>query len=261
MRALITLLWAFAASLASAGEPIAASRPVIAFVPDYPAAAWVKGIGGSITVAFKLDPGASGPGDFSVLSSEPRGVFDETVVSALPHWRFRPGGDPLRCLARIERGSVTVRFDAESEEVSIVELFVAGERVEFAPRFLLDEESEPPLIEQAFALLRGPRFTEAEQPEYPSDARVRHAEGLTVLGFTIDAKGRPREIEVLYTRPRDTFEKASISALKGSRFAVPMPADASSDGRYCTVYRYGLLDKYRYELYLKERKARKAASG
>jgi len=246
---------------ALAGEPVPGSRPVLAIVPDYPDAAWLKGIGGTITVAFRLDPAALGPGDLSVLRSEPRGVFDETVVETLPHWRFRPAGDPRRCLARIERGSVTFRFDAETEKVSIVELYVAGERAEFAPRFLFDDESEPPAEDEVRSALNGLRFTDAETPDYPNDARLRHAEGLAVLGFTIDAKGRARDIEVLYARPRETFEKASISALKGSRLAVPTPEQASSDGRYCTVYRFGLLDKYRYELFLKERKARKAAGG
>lgn len=259
-RALLCAL-ALSAGAVVAGEAALPSRPVLAIVPDYPNAAWLKGIGGTITVAFRLDPGDAGPGDLRVLRAEPRDAFDETVVATLPHWRFRPGGDPKRCLARIERGSVTFRFDAETEEVSVAELYVAGERVEFAPRFLLDDDSEPPVLDEARAVLRGPRFTEQAAAEYPNDARRRHAEGLAVLGFRIDAKGRARDIEVLYARPRDTFEEASIDALEDSRLEVPTPETASSDGRYCTVYRFGLIDKYRYEQYLKERKARKAAGG
>lgn len=256
-RAALTFL-SLITGAAFAGEPAPPSRPVLAIMPDYPTAAWIKGVGGSITVAFRLDPGAAGPDDLRVLTAEPRDVFDEAVVATLPHWRFRPGGDPKRCQSRIERGSVTFRFDAATEEVSVAELYVAGERVEFSPRFLLDEETEPSLLDEARTALSGPRFTERATADFPSEARRRHAEGLAVLGFRIDAKGRARDIEVLYARPRDTFEDASIDALEDSRLVVPTPEDASGDGRYCTVYRYGFLDKYRYELYLKERKERKA---
>ncbi len=51
-------------------------------------------------------------------------------------------------------------------------------------------------------------------PRYPSRALQRKIEGYVVLRFTIDAAGRPKDIEVVEAEPRRMFEREAISAVK-----------------------------------------------
>ncbi|GAK22269.1 LOW QUALITY PROTEIN: ferric siderophore transport system, periplasmic binding protein TonB [Vibrio sp. JCM 19052] len=51
-------------------------------------------------------------------------------------------------------------------------------------------------------------------PRYPSKALKRKMEGYVVMRFTIDATGRPKDIEVIDAKPKRIFEKEAIRALK-----------------------------------------------
>ena len=52
------------------------------------------------------------------------------------------------------------------------------------------------------------------EPRYPSKALKRKIEGYVVMRFTIDASGRPVDIEVIEAQPKRWFEKDAIRALK-----------------------------------------------
>lgn len=52
------------------------------------------------------------------------------------------------------------------------------------------------------------------EPRYPSKAIKRKVEGYVVMRFTIDATGRPTDIQVVEAQPKRMFEKEAISALK-----------------------------------------------
>ncbi|KNY48480.1 energy transducer TonB [Vibrio harveyi] len=56
------------------------------------------------------------------------------------------------------------------------------------------------------------------EPRYPSKALKRKIEGYVMLRFTIDAAGRPKDIEVLDAKPKRMFEKEAIRALKKSKY-------------------------------------------
>ncbi|PFG57699.1 outer membrane transport energization protein TonB [Vibrio sp. ES.051] len=51
-------------------------------------------------------------------------------------------------------------------------------------------------------------------PRYPSKALKRRVEGYVIMRFTIDATGRPKDIEVIEAKPKRMFEREAIRALK-----------------------------------------------
>ncbi|HHF3250036.1 TPA: energy transducer TonB [Vibrio alginolyticus] len=51
-------------------------------------------------------------------------------------------------------------------------------------------------------------------PRYPSKALKRRVEGYVIMRFTIDATGRPKDIEVIEAEPERMFEREAIRALK-----------------------------------------------
>ncbi|MDF5114385.1 energy transducer TonB, partial [Vibrio parahaemolyticus] len=51
-------------------------------------------------------------------------------------------------------------------------------------------------------------------PRYPSKAPKRRVEGYVIMRFTIDATGRPKDIEVIEAEPERMFEREAIRALK-----------------------------------------------
>ncbi|EGQ9109506.1 energy transducer TonB [Vibrio alginolyticus] len=51
-------------------------------------------------------------------------------------------------------------------------------------------------------------------PRYPSKALKRKVEGYVIMRFTIDATGRPKDIEVIEAEPERMFEREAIRALK-----------------------------------------------
>lgn len=52
------------------------------------------------------------------------------------------------------------------------------------------------------------------EPRYPSKAIKRKVEGYVVMRFTIDAAGRPKDIQVVEAQPKRMFEKEAMRALK-----------------------------------------------
>ncbi|MEF1249447.1 TonB family protein [Vibrio owensii] len=56
------------------------------------------------------------------------------------------------------------------------------------------------------------------EPRYPSKALKRKMEGYVVMRFTIDATGRPKDVEVIDAKPKRVFEKDAIRALKKSKY-------------------------------------------
>ncbi|MEF1170920.1 TonB family protein [Vibrio sinaloensis] len=52
------------------------------------------------------------------------------------------------------------------------------------------------------------------EPRYPSKALKRRVEGYVIMQFTIDAAGRPKDIQVIEANPKRVFEKEAVNALK-----------------------------------------------
>ncbi|XAW88535.1 energy transducer TonB [Vibrio sp. CDRSL-10 TSBA] len=56
------------------------------------------------------------------------------------------------------------------------------------------------------------------EPNYPSRALKRGAEGYVVLRFTIDETGRPTDIEVVEANPKRMFEREAMRALRNWKY-------------------------------------------
>ncbi|MEW5913332.1 MAG: energy transducer TonB [Thermodesulfobacteriota bacterium] len=87
-------------------EPLVAAQ----MPPPYPYLARRRGIEGAVTVRFLVDRQGRVQ-HLSVLGANPPGVFEETVLRTVPHWRFRPG---LRQGQAVEAWvETTIRFKLE----------------------------------------------------------------------------------------------------------------------------------------------------
>lgn len=60
------------------------------FEPEYPYAARSRNLSGTVTVRFLVDEDGS-VDELTVLSAEPAGVFEHSVLKAVRRWRFKPG--------------------------------------------------------------------------------------------------------------------------------------------------------------------------
>lgn len=83
----------------TAAEPAANSdaapadlTPLVAPQPVYPQQAQLRGLEGSVTVEFTINPYGDTQ-DVRVASAQPTGVFDLAAVSAVSRWRYPADGD------------------------------------------------------------------------------------------------------------------------------------------------------------------------
>ncbi|MDE1181869.1 energy transducer TonB [Paraburkholderia sp.] len=67
--------------------------------PAYPEQARRRGIGGKVVAHLVVHPDGS-VGEVTIVSSQPRGVFDEEVIRSLKGWRFAP--DPTGFIGEVE---------------------------------------------------------------------------------------------------------------------------------------------------------------
>jgi TonB family protein len=61
--------------------------------------------------------------------------------------------------------------------------------------------------------------TRTSAPEYPQDALNHQISGSVVLAFTVDPGGATRDITVVESTPRGTFDRAAINAVRHWRYA------------------------------------------
>lgn len=79
---------------------------------------------------------------------------------------------------------------------------------------------------------------ERPPPKYPASAVKKGVDGCVVMSFLIDAQGRAEKIEVIESKPKDVFEKATLKALKQWRFEQPVRA-----GRYAQAIQFQIKDR------------------
>jgi periplasmic protein TonB len=94
--------------------------------------------------------------------------------------------------------------------------------------------SDPPSLaehdQQAIPLSR-------VQPQYPVKALRRNIEGYVVLSFTIDANGRPKDINVVDAKPKHIFEREARRALRRWKYQPKHVAGQGVDqpGQHITI--------------------------
>lgn len=79
------------------------------------------------------------------------------------------------------------------------------------------------------------RVLHGTSPEYPPQALVAGVQGRVVIGFTVDASGKPRDLEVVDSSS-GLFNAAALQALAEWRFAAP----ATTGRRYQQAFTFRL---------------------
>lgn len=81
---------ALATTTAPAATREGSLAPLATRAPAYPRAARLQGVEGSVVLEFSLDAGGQ-PVGVSILSAQPRGVFERAARDAIAAWRFPAG--------------------------------------------------------------------------------------------------------------------------------------------------------------------------
>lgn len=79
---------------------------------------------------------------------------------------------------------------------------------------------------------------QVKQPCFPAKAVRQKAEGWVQLEFSLDNKGRPKQIISLDDSPRGVFQNCALSSLKHWIFEVP--ATHEKEDRYQFVFQFKL---------------------
>jgi protein TonB len=90
-----------------AGLPMGVDRdavPLVRVDPEYPQRELTRGVEGWVQVRFSVTA-AGTVRDASVVSSEPRGVFDRAALEAIARWRYNP---------RVEGGAAVERVGLQT---------------------------------------------------------------------------------------------------------------------------------------------------
>jgi protein TonB len=112
--------------------------------------------------------------------------------------------------------SLTAKIKAKQNEVTANEAASAAE----AARVAKEAEPEPAKIVPAKIISREP-------PRYPSRALKNDVEGWVQVGFFIAKDGKPVDVTVIASEPKNTFDEAALKSVKKWRFS---PARNQSTG-------------------------------
>jgi protein TonB len=85
--------------------------PKVHIPPVYPFQAKRRGIEGWVKVRFLVNTRGEVE-DISILDSSPKDTFDQSVLHALPRWKFSPG--TIEGVAVKTRVETTIRFELEN---------------------------------------------------------------------------------------------------------------------------------------------------
>jgi protein TonB len=78
------------------------------------------------------------------------------------------------------------------------------------------------LVFEVGELDEAPRAQVRMQPVYPPRARMRRQEGVVELEFVVGPSGEVGDIEIISSRPPQTFDQAAVRAVSGWRFTPGM---------------------------------------
>ncbi len=96
------------------------------------------------------------------------------------------------------------------------------------------ELAPPPSVKQVLEAVDAPEVLKQVSPDYPYKAHRNGLEGQVRLEFTLDPRGRPRQVQVVQSRPAGVFDKAAVKAMEKWRFAANPSRDGST--RYLQVF-------------------------
>ncbi len=189
--------------------------------PVYPAALVEKGIEGSVTVGFIVDP-VGNILNLRVLSSTDR-EFEQAALDAVKLWRFGPGKKGGRFVATNMsavlnfRPPVTVKT---SDTTTPTAVFAAAVPATPTPTPLpLIEPSDPGMaaVFELKDLDQLPIATLQVPPNYPAAMKRQGIEASVEIGYIVDAQGLVQNARVISSSRRE-FEPAALQAVAKWKF-------------------------------------------
>lgn len=175
-------------------------RPLRVLPPQYPAKALAERTRGTVTVAFTIEPDGS-TADVHIVGSQPPGVFNNAAITAVRQWRFHPAtadGVPVTSKAR-----QTLVFRPPARQGPAVAKTPPGDNGEPVPANSVPSNIHP---------------THLVPPDYPTGAYRARQGGQVTVSFMVGRHGHTRDIRILASKPRHTFDSAAIEAVRQWRF-------------------------------------------
>lgn len=189
--------------------------------PGYPAALVEKGIEGSVTVGFIVDP-VGNILNLRVLSSTDR-EFEQAALDAVKLWRFGPGKKGGRFVAT--NVSVVLKFlppaaVKTSDTTQPTATFAAAVPATPTPAPLPLVEPSGPGMAAVFELKdldQLPIATLQVPPNYPAAMKRQGIEASVEVGYIVDAEGLVQNARVISSSRRE-FEPAALQAVAKWKF-------------------------------------------
>ncbi len=160
---------------------------------------------------FEIEIGQAGEvKNIITLKTTPHGKYARVALDALKKFKYPPSAAGQKIIEEID---YCVLSDGQSTfpcRIKFIRLGVSEEDLAKTP-------SDPAFYK--FDKFSGfPKVLKARLPEFPLQARRRHACGWVKVAFIVDHKGRARSIKVLDKVKRGLFVLSTVEALKNFKF-------------------------------------------
>lgn len=179
-------------------------RPLHVLPPEYPAKALAKRTQGTVTVAFTVQPDGS-TANIHIVDSEPAGVFNQAAIAAVRQWRFHPATADGAPVASNVSQTLVFRPPAKPAPTTV------AKTPEPPPS---GNGGQPP----PNSVPSNIHPTHLVPPHYPSGAYRARQGGRVTVSFMVGRNGHTRDIRVLSSKPRHTFDSAAVDAVRQWRF-------------------------------------------
>lgn len=229
---------------------LSGSRNIAITMPDYPSSALKQGIIGRVLFEFSLDKRGT-PKDVAIIESEPKGVFDETVKTAVSSWHYLPNMAHI-CNIPESRSRQQLWFEIENGEPRI-----SMSKVMDVPPLEPVLQPSPELGKGAyiepgnsddnrFVLVKNSGLQiknhAAMDIVYPKTAQEKGLQGFVVINFTINPDGKTAEPFITYAIPYRTFDSTVLNAVKDFEFETMEGKPPGRKVRVCREFTFLLKD-------------------
>ncbi len=226
------------------------NRNIAITMPDYPSSAFKQGIVGRVQFEFSLDSRGA-PKNLAIIESEPNGVFDEAVKTAISSWHYLPNM-ALPCSVSERRSRQQLWFEIEKGEPGI-----SMSKVIDVPALEPVLQPPPELVKGAYVepgnsddnrlvLVKNSglqlKNKEAMDIRYPKTALEKGLQGLVVINFTIKADGKTADPMITYSIPYRTFDATVQNTVLEFEFETKDGKPPGRNFKVCQEFNFLLRD-------------------
>lgn len=198
-------------------------RNIAVTMPDYPVEALKNKIVGKVLFEFGLDEKGA-PKNLEIVSSEPPGIFDESVKKALTSWRYLPNMK-APCNVAVSRAQQQIWLEIQEGEprISMSKVLNLPDIKEVLDPNSNDRDAAqlvPGNVDDNRTVLMknsGLRYKNKDDVEirYPPEAlRKGFQDGFVVTVFSAKPDGTIDDVSIIYSVPPGVFDKEILQAQK-----------------------------------------------